>query len=155
MSTKVEFESIREKMAEQKRELARVGKQLFQEACAHIFQQHLEVSAIAWEQYTPYFNDGEACTFGVNDPTFYGFGEPPENHSRGYGGNELEGHYELYDTWGTWNNKLGPKPASYDTAREFAQMLKENEDVMEALFGDHVRVVVTRQGVAVQDYEHD
>lgn len=26
-----------------------------------------EVVAVRWTQYTPYFNDGEACTFDVND----------------------------------------------------------------------------------------
>src|SRR5690348_1020347 len=28
------------------------------------------VKAIAWSQYTPYFNDGEACEFGVGDIAF-------------------------------------------------------------------------------------
>lgn len=26
---------------------------------------------IEWEQYTPYFNDGDACTFSVNEPQLY------------------------------------------------------------------------------------
>ena len=26
-----------------------------------------EIAALRWRQYTPYFNDGEPCTFSVND----------------------------------------------------------------------------------------
>ena len=25
------------------------------------------VHSVRWSQYTPYFNDGDACVFGVND----------------------------------------------------------------------------------------
>jgi hypothetical protein len=31
----------------------------------------------------------------------------------------------------------------------------EMEDVMQAMFGDHVKVIATREGFDVEDYDHD
>jgi hypothetical protein len=39
----------------------------------------------------------------------------------------------------------------------FSRMIcsSEMEDVMKAMFGDHVKVVATREGFDVDDYDHD
>ena len=30
-----------------------------------IFEKYSDIRTISWHQYTPYFNDGDECTFGV------------------------------------------------------------------------------------------
>src|SRR5688572_27883088 len=56
-------------------------KQSYEETCKSIgekeiggwlqewLEDHPEIQQISWTQYTPYFNDGDECTFGVNWPS--------------------------------------------------------------------------------------
>lgn len=53
-----EFRAIHDKMAKD-------GKMLIEQAFKDFFATNPEVSAIYWQQYTPYFNDGDICEFGV------------------------------------------------------------------------------------------
>lgn len=63
-----------------------------------------EVEAVRWEQYTPYFNDGDVCEFGVREPRIKfvgedaggdyddGFSEDGKSYPLGY----WETHYDPY-----------------------------------------------------------
>jgi len=46
--------------------IAKQEKELIKEAIKTAFDTHPEVEKISWVQYTPYFNDGERCYFGVH-----------------------------------------------------------------------------------------
>lgn len=39
--------------------------------------------------------------------------------------------------------------------KKLYETFKQMEDVMLMVFGDHVRIEVTRQGITVEEYEHD
>ena len=56
------------------RELAKkfqeTAQGLFKETTKEFFEKNPGIKAIVWAQFTPYFNDGDTCEFGVNDPTF-------------------------------------------------------------------------------------
>lgn len=57
-------------------------------AVQDIFDRCPSLSHIVWTQYTPYFNDGETCTFGVHEITAFGPQEDdnhPELDQMGYG----------------------------------------------------------------------
>lgn len=43
------------------------GQDALKEAFSSFFAAHPQARAIVWTQYTPYFNDGDACTFSVNE----------------------------------------------------------------------------------------
>ena len=43
----------------------------------------------------------------------------------------------------------------YETTKAISDFLSDNEELCEAAFGDHVRVIVTPSGVEVEDYDHD
>lgn len=105
-----------------------------------------QVKAVKWTQYTPYFNDGDACTFSVNDPEFYFEGDDQED----------EGH----GIWSIGRADCGPKPeqCSAETAEACAAFVKAlggMDDALETLFGDHCKVIVTAEGVEVDEYDHD
>ena len=104
------------------------------------FDAHPEVATIKWTQYTPYFNDGEACTFSVHTPAFYG----PGDHSE-----DDDAECYLYDGYEYSSSKA---PAD---ARQLAGLVKGLGDAMKDTFGDHSEIVATRNGFDVQDYEHD
>ena len=40
-------------------------------ALAQLIDVHPDIIAIRWTQYTPYFNDGDVCEFGVNTRQIY------------------------------------------------------------------------------------
>lgn len=92
-----------------------------------LFDQYPELYSVTWQQYTPYFNDGEECRF-------------------------RSGH-----TYPDLNQKDG-EDLKYNSKESEAVklfMASFDSDIMEFLFGDHVEVTVTREGIEVEDYEHE
>ena len=120
-----------------------------------------KITAISWTQFTPYFNDGEECVFSVNDIQFQ-FSDMEEEYTDGDEWSSLWG-YE-YAISPKYHNKPGEKPSpdvlGSAVIKELAE-LNSNltsdgmTDALRAAFGDHVRVIVTRKGIEVEDYEHD
>ena len=96
-----------------------------------------DVTHVSWTQYTPYFMDGDACEFSVNDIYFN------EVEDEDYGDSEN----------GVDIDKL-PSDQK-ELCNKLTALISENEDIMESVFGDHVRVVLTANGAEVTEYEHD
>lgn len=94
------------------------------------------VTAIRWRQYTPYFNDGDACIFGVR-----GFYIKLDGDSTG--GDYNDGFQNMYAIKDEKIKKL------YD------ELCSIPSDVFELAFGDHVKVTVTATDVTVDEYQHD
>lgn len=104
-----------------------------------------QVAEVRWSQYTPYFNDGDECVFRVNDPYFKFVGDESD---------------EGYDTWSMCHETYGPTPGTVSvetkaSCEKLAEALNAIEDALNELFGDHVEVVVTPDGVEVEEYSHD
>lgn len=114
----------------------------------NFFAAHPDVEIISWRQYTPYFNDGEACEFGVYEPEFFFEGEWDENERYN------EGH-------SSWSFSRGAETDSRFSAQlkadwnGISDLIQGDEDSMLAIFGDHVTVTVTRDGITVDEYDHD
>ena len=104
------------------------GQDASKEVFKEFFEQFPEVDKIQWTQYTPYFNDGDACTFGVNKPDF------------------------ILDDGNVVSSWYGDgKKYVTDSLRALFGF----ELLMESVFGDHVEVTVTRQGIEIDEYDHD
>lgn len=108
------------------------------------------VTAIVWLQSTPYFNDGDVCEFGVD-----GFGAilSTEDYSAlGVNENELVWQYpdELTSSYSL--------PAG-DPLKEPLHQLELTGGAFEhaylELFGDHARIVATREKFIIHEYDHD
>jgi hypothetical protein len=123
------------------------------------------VVGVIWEQYTPYFNDGDPCEFGVREVRLLLDDDSVEDddYQRGVSTYSL---YQKLDYVGTWPDR---RP-DYDTAvwtelksgnaREIYIALHELntrawEEVAKANFGDHAEVTATKDGFNVEYYEHD
>jgi hypothetical protein len=142
------FEVARAKLAAQKAEYIEAGRVAFKDLCAEVFAQAPGVDAIAWTQYTPYFNDGDACTFSVGDVYFYKRGDELSDDDD----EPLDGYTEVCSGC-YWR---GDKPTlEQKLCKQFNRFVSDNADILESLFEDHCRVVVTREGVEVQEYDHD
>lgn len=105
------------------------------------------VEAVRWDQYTPYFNDGDACEFSIHDIQVK------------LAGDDESGDYEdgFQDSWtltyyaekenrtlpaGLKEALKGWKPAHF-------------EDVAKTNFGDHARVIATKAGFDVEYKDHE
>jgi hypothetical protein len=118
------------------------------------------VDSFGWRQYTPYFNDGEPCTFRLTDVWFrtvadlaaddddfeedshyVGWGKHPTLGGKGYGDPGYTGDHEE-----SWKRCVALSDAIDSDAFE---------NVLLSAFGDHCKVVVRRDGITVDEYSHD
>lgn len=121
-----------------------------------------------WRQYTPYFNDGDTCTFSAHGLWVRTNADEPEEYARDL---DFYGHPTLGQmTGGEWvdnpdgpgRKKVGeqyegPDEARYLRCRALYQAVDHSEfdDVLLDAFGDHAEVTVRRDGIEVEFYEHD
>ena len=162
-----EFDKLLAEREELNKKFQKKAQELFKETTKEFFEKNPGITAIIWTQYTPFFNDGESCVFGVNEPYFTNADGDDMDDVTSYG--EYEG-----DSEGVWSESDWIFTSDSDYCREkrrgmnldgvdvrsIAKMSallqsSEMEDVMEAMFGDHVRIVATRDGFDVNDHEHD
>lgn len=134
---------------------------------------------VRWDQYTPYFNDGDICEFYVNEPRFH----TPEVGEED--GDDEDGFIDTYDVRlkggkeVTYERRQDSKPNSWGyvgytyveipTGREFpvhpafglisafasAMNRGHFEEFLYDVFGDHAKVTVNSEKVVKEFYDHD
>ena len=148
------FDELIEKQRALQKEFQTTAQALFKETTKEFFEQNPLVKSIVWTQYTPYFNDGDTCEFSVGCATFTNATDA-ENMRWG----EYDGEQEDVWTYGgdCYGNDDVPAEMNSQLCDSFDSMIQssEMEDVMEAMFGNHVQVVATRDGFEVNDHDHD
>lgn len=163
------FEQLISDQAELQRKFQEQAQGLFKQITKEFFDKNPGINAVIWTQYTPYFNDGDTCEFRVNDPTFTNAdGDDLDDVRWGEydGENEevwaceslsyvLNSDRDYYKDTAAKILAKGGVDAESCALFEKAICSSEMESVMLAMFGDHVRVVATRSGFDVSDYDHD
>lgn len=135
-----DFIAAKENIAKQKKELQSHLSSIFEKHSKTLFADHPIIVSFGWAQYTPYFNDGEECVFGTH-------AEYPDMNGCQEGYLDKEYREELgEDGVIRWDN-------AYKAVKLFLGYF-DREDYRE-MFGDHVSVLVTRDGVTVEHYEHE
>lgn len=170
--------SHREKMTKLMEELVNESKESFSSISKQLFEKHPILENFSWRQYTPYFNDGDECTFHAqtDDPKFNG--EDPwdgdlykklKSTNRVATGRQIvyrNGHGEPFKNFdGTdrmtaeyedvTNEDYDPVIASaYNDLKTFLNAF--DDDALKMMFGDHSEITVHRDGrVDVDEYEHE
>jgi hypothetical protein len=146
------FEKLKEMNAELealKKTHLEKSKAMFTDVAKELFEKHSVLESFEWTQYTPYFNDGSECTFSayVDDPRINGLGY--------YSGNCQETFWKQVD--GKYQNVPNPNydPKMSVARKDVTEFLQNiDEAVLRDMFGDHVQVTVTRNGVEVNEYDH-
>lgn len=144
-----DFDAVSQKLGEQitvlQDQLKAAEQEYFKEASKALFTDYPGLEWFQWSQYTPYFNDGDSCEFGVNA---YG--------NALFNGEELEEVY--YSEYG-YNRKVenGDITEEDEFEKDYTTLLRKvPESVMLALFGDHVQVTVHKDGrIEVDGCYHD
>lgn len=127
------------------------------------------VRGLVWEQYTPYFNDGDACEFSLSDVRVIltGDGNDEDWYDQGREYSTGWSTWDLYSgrawpandgsNWGEIEWITLPDDISGRTVYELIKSLKFSawENVARANFGDHAQVTATAEGFNVEYYEHD
>lgn len=143
------FESIKSKMEEARKQLQDQARGVFHEEMQRIFASYPELMDVSWEQYTPYFNDGDVCYFschGADEVYINCYGPNPEEPTIEVE-DEYDNHYPKYKGENNWQQRA---------AEEVTALISSlGDDMMEHIFGDHVKVIVGRDKIVVEDYEHD
>lgn len=114
------------------------GEAALKEGFREFFAANPEVTAFAWTQYAPYFNDGEPCEFSVNDI----FSTTMSLDDEEFDASELA-------TGGYYGEET---PAAIEFARNLHRI---PEDLFRDIFGDDALVLVTRDGIKTEDHAHD
>lgn len=154
------------------------GRNLFGAAVDELFQECPEIHSLRWTQYTPYFNDGDVCEFSINDvdvrlnlpaqpqPTECYNCKTPFMAAAKFCGHcgknrPVITEDDEYDSTYSLEKKLGKdrglkvKEAITLLERDMSSM----EDIIKTIFGDHVRVTVSRVGSAINieidEHEHE
>lgn len=155
----MKFNSLIERYEAARAALMAEGKEAIEKEFQAIFERHPELTVIKWSQYTPYFNDGEECVFSVNDFTISN--APDVENVTAYGdyeGEEEEGEEEEGDTpvfvASRWDDRSEKQYADVWELESFAQS-EIGQDLFRDIFDNHVVVIVTRDGIDVEEYDHD
>jgi len=64
------IKNLLEDYSAMKAEFQKKAKVALHEEFKNFFESYPEIKSIVWNQYTPYFNDGEECVFSVNSASF-------------------------------------------------------------------------------------
>lgn len=121
-------------------------KQELKPALKAFMAAHPEILYIHFVQYTPYFNDGDPCVFGMGDLT------AQLKSADGSDPNPSEDmYYEDDNTLYAYGDK---HPISLELAK-LTNIMNHNKEIMEAIFGDHAHVIITADSITVEEYNHD
>lgn len=156
---RAEVEARQKQMRDAAKEAVKVGTKA-------IFEEYGDILAkFGWTQYTPYFNDGDPCTFGLHELVLVE--RLPEDASEDEReAAEAEWPYESSGAFSTYsdNSKVtgySPNPNAeerYDACKAACLQVYEAlsfGEIAKDVFGDHVTVTFTADGVDVEEYEHE
>lgn len=136
------------------------------------------IAEFGWRQYTPYFNDGEPCVFGICDVWFLTPEDTENEEDRKHReedpyGWEEDHHYSgkkgFAEHLTVWNHDTDRTPGSrqvpnprhdhdrYQRCRELSNALTGGhfDTAMLAKFGDHATITITRETIRVEFYDHE
>lgn len=155
-----DYLAVQQRINSMKTDFQQASKELFQEAAQGLFTTYPLLASFGWKQYTPYFNDGSPCTFSasVDYPSIRFTTSEPEDFDE-----DFEDEFSFYDYTVGYGDNRKPKPNLTDAQRQelatanavVAFLSNFTEEQYQLMFGDHVQVKVTSDGIDVDEYEHD
>jgi hypothetical protein len=133
------------------------GSRVIVEHARTLFENYPELSAIRWEQYTDYFNDGDQVSFSVHELEWQRTGTKHEFNYLPHEAKiplsaEDKKYYETYhldlitiDNWWLLARDL----------HSFCDDIQYQQDLMLAIFGDHKTITLYRDGKIKIDKNED
>lgn len=128
--------------------VAENGRDIVKDVISEFMTKYPTVRAVRWHQYTPYFNDGDACTFTVGNMAYCE--EPITDEIL-----ESSLHDEPWD--GGYSAK-GKFRKDFEKLEEMAS--GKLESLFQMTFGDHADIACYRDESGeiifqIEEYEHE
>lgn len=159
-------------------EITKESKKAFKQMTKDVFKKYPELQSFSWQQYTPYFNDGDTCTFSAYTDYLYINGseeseslyeissliDDVKNKTKTI--SKLEKEMKNDSGWIVEHNKkkieeinnanLGDLTKRYHMLSYIVDCLSLiGDDVLQDMFGDHVSVIVSRDGIVTAHHDHE
>lgn len=134
MSTIInKIDSLVQEFQNKKTELVNQLKVEFPNLFSEVFEKYPNLEAFQWTQYTPYFNDGDECVFGVNECYYL----------------KKIGNEEFTDSY--------TKEEDQVISNEINSILGQiDNDSMRTMFGDHIEIELYRDStLKINEYDHE
>lgn len=168
MSTLSDIKTLKTEINKLREEAKKKVEEIFKVAALSLFVEYPNLKRISWTQYTPYFDDGDPCTFSSthNCPAIYFTTTVNENKDEDEDDfdNYEEEWYEssYFDYSKDYKTRTLKTSLTDEQINELktGQAVKEflnnfdNED-MENLFGDGYKVIITKNKIEVEEFSHD
>lgn len=155
-----EVKERQKEINELKKDLHKKSEEAFFKGAKQIIDSCPDLKSVSWNQYTPYFNDGDETIFSANTDYLKVNGDYVED------GDTLRP--TIVVNRGTWNREKriyegrveNPNPNYNKNLSETVDKMTEflgifENDFYKTQFGDHTTVTITTNGVDTEDYEHD
>lgn len=148
------------------KQIRAVGEKSLLEITNEFFKLNPGITAVYWKQYTPWFNDGDQCVFNVYDLECTNAGNLElflQNKDKYLGRHPKtwwnDTMSDLSNFWDKDMIKIMKEQGGYDET-SCAELKKiflppRMNDILLSIFGDHVTVVITREGVKTMECEHE
>ena len=158
------YAQAKTKMAEAQKQIEQIAADAFKEMTTEFFEGQPDIVSFGWSQYTPYWNDGDTCTFSANTEypivTFKAKDGKIIKYDENNGTlQEANSAVVEDDIEFSEDDDLEMEP--YDDeinkhAKAVSKFLSNfDEDDLETMFGDHALITVTRKKVDTEEYEHE
>lgn len=184
-SLKKKISKAQKQIEKLKDQLVDDSQSLFKVSCQEIFEKNPDFTSFSWTQYTPYWNDGDSCEFSAHTDYVYIDDEEDESSFYNAEIDfkelkqkektikkllsEIEGLKKQGKKEDDWEirhkqsrieelNKLDLENTEkrFNFLKDINDLLKNiDQDTLEIMFGDHAKVVVTKDGIDVEKYDHD
>jgi len=166
-----------------KSKLVKDTQMLFKHSLKDIFKNNKRLTSFSWTQYTPHWNDGDACTFSAHTDYIHLNGSDESDSLW-----DIENLYKDVINKDASIKKLQAENTKLAKKKDQKWQIESNErrieeiqkadieeltwkldalknintllsnaddDVLLEMFNDHVKVTVTKDGVETEEYQHD
>lgn len=147
------FEVQLKEIENKKKEMAKTIQAEFGPLASQLISESKVIEFIQWNQYTPYFNDGDECTFSSNteDLSVNGIDEYDDDQG------PLTVLRKRVWVGGKWINNESVdenEVAILEGLKKFLSSIPD--EFYKDLFGDHVTVKVYKDGkIETEEFRHD
>jgi len=158
-------DNIKQKLAALKEDYKKTAEAMFHEGVKELFKDHSNLDSFGFKAYSPYFNDGEECTFSAHTdyPYINGYDNDEGSMEKHFGRREDDSNIwkkiSHWDYSNGYNNRVwvDGDPVIDAMVKDVKEFLASfDDDVWQDLIGNHVIVRISKDGIETEEYaNHD
>jgi hypothetical protein len=157
----MDFSKITNKYNETIQELNKEMLSALKEGFKEFWELNPKIKAVVWQQYTPYFMDGDPCEFSVNEVSFTNAEDEEDLKQISWG--EYYGNNPDVICFNKSEFSMGRKSKvagacdNSDSVIHLSNFITSSaaEEMLKSTFGDHKLVIATREGFTTYEFEHE